>query len=55
MGRLFGVWDDLWNLERRATFLIDREGTIRYVAVDSRALDGRGVLEALAKIGGAQR
>lgn len=49
MGRLFGVWDDLWGLERRATFLVDKQGLIRYVSVDSLALDGRGVLEALAK------
>ena len=50
MGRRYGVWDDLWGLERRATFLVDNEGIIRHVSVDSLALDGRGVLEALAKL-----
>jgi peroxiredoxin len=50
VGRLYGVWDELWALERRATFLVDRQGMIRFVAVDSLALDGRGVLEALAQL-----
>lgn len=50
VGRLYGVWDELWALERRATFLVDRQGIIRFAAVDSLALDGRGVLEALAQL-----
>jgi len=54
-GRLYGVWDDLWRLERRATFLVDSQGVIRFVAVDSLALDGRGVLETLAKLRRASR
>lgn len=49
MGRLYGVWDELWGLERRAMFLVDKQRAIRFVALDSLALDGRGVLETLAK------
>jgi len=49
VGRLYGIWDGLWGLERRATFLVDKQGIVRFVAVDSLALDGRGVLETLAK------
>ncbi|MBI2554227.1 MAG: peroxiredoxin family protein [Candidatus Rokubacteria bacterium] len=50
VGRLYGVWDDLWGLERRATFLVDKQGIIRHVSLQSLALDGRDVLEALAKL-----
>jgi len=50
VGRRYGVWDDLWELERRATFLVDKQGIIRHVSVDSLALDGRDVLEALTKL-----
>ena len=50
VGRLYGAWDDLWELERRATFLVDKQGIIRHVSVDSLALDGRDVLEALTKL-----
>jgi len=49
-GRLYGVWDDLWGLERRATFLVDAQGIIRHVSLQSLALDGRDILEALAKL-----
>ena len=50
IGRLYGVWDDLWGLERRATFLVDKQGIIRHVSLQSLALDGRDILEALAKL-----
>jgi peroxiredoxin len=50
IGRRYGVWDDLWGLHRRATFLIDREGVVRHVIVDSLALDGQPVLDALARL-----
>ena len=50
VGRRYGAWDDLWELERRATFLVDKQGIIRHVSVDSLALDGRDVLEALTKL-----
>ena len=50
IGRLYGVWDDLWGLERRATFLVDKQGTIRHVSLQSLALDGQDILEALARL-----
>ena len=50
IGRLYGVWDDLWGLERRATFLVDKRGIIRHVSLQSLALDGQDILEALAKL-----
>ena len=50
IGRLYGVWDDLWGLERRATFLVDKQGIIRHVSLQSLALDGQDILEALARL-----
>lgn len=50
MGRLYRVWDDLWGLEHRATFLVDRQGLIRHVDVGGLALDGKGVLTAIARL-----
>ena len=50
VGRLYGVWDEVWGLERRATFLVDKQGIIRHVSLQSLALDGRDILEALAKL-----
>lgn len=55
MGRLYGVWDDLWGLERRATFLVDKQGIIRHVDMEGLALDGKGVLGALARLRRASR
>jgi len=55
VGRRYGVWDDLWGLERRATFLIDSRGIIRHVDVDGLALDGKGVLAALELLRRATR
>ena len=55
VGRLYGVWDDLWGLERRATFLVDKQGIIRHVDMESLALDGKGVLGALARLRRAGR
>ena len=50
IGRRYGVWDDVWGLERRATFLVDKQGNIRHVSLQSLALDGQDILEALAKL-----
>jgi peroxiredoxin len=47
VGRRFGVWDDLWRIERRTTFIVDAGGTVRYVEVGSAALDTNRALDAL--------
>ncbi|PYN98800.1 MAG: hypothetical protein DMD91_14195 [Candidatus Rokuibacteriota bacterium] len=54
VGQLFGVWDDTWNLERRYTFVIDRERRIRYVESGGPAVETNGVLEALTRIAKAR-
>ena len=48
------MWDDTWNLERRYTFVIDRERRIRYVESGGPAVETNGVLEALTRIAKAR-
>lgn len=55
VGRLYGVWSSLWRLERRASFLVDRQGIIRHVDTDGLALDGKRVLQALTRLRRASR
>ena len=50
MSKAYGVWDDLWELSKRATFIIDRQGTIRYVDAGGLAIDTKRVLEALQRL-----
>jgi len=54
VGRLYGVWDDTWNLERRVTFIIDRAGKIRFVEQGSPAIETTATLGALATLAGAK-
>jgi peroxiredoxin len=41
------VWDDLWRLEKRTTFIVDGAGVVRYVEAGSAAVDANRALEAL--------
>lgn len=50
VGRRYGVYDPTWGLERRATFIIDRDRIIRFVEVDRLAVDIKPVLEALDRL-----
>ena len=50
VSQAYGVWDDLWGLSRRATFVIDRHGTVRYVDAGGPAIDVKRVLEALQRL-----
>jgi len=47
IGRRFGVWDDLWRIEKRTTFIVDTGGVVRYVEVGTAAIDTNRALEAL--------
>jgi thioredoxin-dependent peroxiredoxin len=47
IGRRFGVWDDLWRIEKRTTFIVDAKGVVRYVEAGSAAIDTNRALEAL--------
>jgi peroxiredoxin (alkyl hydroperoxide reductase subunit C) len=50
VSKAYRVWDDLWGLSKRATFIIDRQGTIRYVDAGGLAIDTKRVLEALQRL-----
>ena len=54
VGRAWGVWDDTWNLERRVTFIVDRQRRIRHVEVGSLAIDTNHTLEALTRLARAR-
>ncbi len=53
-GKVFGVWDSLWGIERRTTFIVDQRGVVRYVEVGSAAIDTNRALEALRTLARAQ-
>ena len=50
VGRLYGVWDDLWSIERRTTFIVDRQGRVRWTEAGSACIDTSRTLDALARI-----
>jgi peroxiredoxin len=50
VSRLYGVWDDTWNLSRRVTFIVDRGGRIRFVEIGSLAIDTSRALAALQQL-----
>ena len=54
VGRLYGVWDELWNLEKRVTFVVDRQGRVRFVEVGRLAIDTSRTLEALTSLARAK-
>ncbi|PYN20844.1 MAG: hypothetical protein DMD99_21700 [Candidatus Rokuibacteriota bacterium] len=54
MSRLYGVWDDTWNLSKRVTFIVDRSGRVRYVEIGSLAIDTSRTLDALQRLAQAK-
>ena len=50
VGRRYGVWDDLWRIERRTTFIVDRTGTVRWTEAGSGCIDTSRTLDALTRI-----
>ena len=48
VGRRYGVWDDLWSIERRTTFILDRHGTVRWTEAGSACIDTSRTLDALS-------
>ena len=54
VGRGYGVWDDLWKIEKRTTFIVDAAGVVRYVEVGSAAIDTNRALEALRTLASAK-
>ena len=54
VGKQFGVWDDLWSLEQRVTFILDRTGRVRFVEVGGLAIQTSRTLEALTALARAK-
>jgi len=50
VSRLYGVWDDTWNLSKRVTFIVDRAGRVRYVEIGSLAIETDRTLTALQQL-----
>jgi peroxiredoxin len=48
------VWDGLWRIERRTTFIVDASGVVRYVEAGSAALDTNRALDALRTLARAK-
>jgi peroxiredoxin len=53
VGRSFGVWDEVWKIQQRATFIVDRGGTIRWVETGALCIDIARTLEALTHLAAA--
>ena len=54
VGRSYGVWDELWKIEKRATFIIDRGGTIRWAETGGLCVDTARTLDALTRLAAAR-
>lgn len=54
VGRGYGVWDDLWKIEQRSTFIVDRRGAIRWAEAGGVCVDTTRALEALARLAAAR-
>jgi peroxiredoxin len=50
VGRQYGVFDETWEINGRATFVIDRTRTVRFVDADSLALDPSRTLAAVKRL-----
>ena len=50
VGRLYGVWDDVWSIERRTTFILDRSSKVRWLEAGSACLDTSRSLDALTRL-----
>ena len=50
LGKQFGIFDDTWGLDGRATFVVDRTRTVRFVDANSLALDPARTLAAVKRL-----
>ena len=48
------MWDELWKIEKRATFIVDREGVVRWTEAGGMCIDTSRALEALGRLAGAR-
>ena len=50
VGRRYGVWDDLWGIERRTTFIVDRHGKVRWMEAGGACIDTSRTLQAVTQL-----
>ena len=50
IGKRYGVWDDLWRIERRSTFIVDRQGKVRWTESGAACVDTSRTLDALTRL-----
>ena len=50
VGKRYGVWDDMWRIQRRATFIVDRQGTVRWTESGGLCVDTSRTLDALTRL-----
>ena len=54
VGKQYGVWDDTWSFDGRATFVIDKKGIVRLADTNALALDPARALAAVKKLATAR-
>jgi len=54
VGRRYGVWDDLWSITRRTTFILDRQGKVRWMEAGSGCVDTSRTLDAVQQLARAR-
>lgn len=50
VGKQYGVWDATWSFDGRATFVLDKQGIVRFADANSLALDPSRTLAAATKL-----
>jgi len=50
VGKRYGVWDDLWRVQRRTTFVVDRHGKVRWTDAGRDCIDTSRTLDAVARL-----
>ncbi len=50
VGMQFGVWDETWSFDGRATFVLDKKGIVRLADTNALALDPGRALAAVTKL-----
>ena len=50
VGRRYGVWDELWKIQRRTTFVVDRQGKIRWMDAGGACIDTSRTLDAVTRL-----
>ena len=50
MGKRYGVWDELWRVQKRTTFVVDRHGKVRWMDAGGSCIETGRTLEAVTRL-----